>query len=59
MKIAHEQGHSDVHLGVNEIPRFRARGEMQTTDWPVTDQQVFQRWLGEILSPQQLSLIHI
>mgnify|MGYP002822773881 CR=1 FL=1 len=54
MKIAHEQGHSDVHLGVNEIPRFRARGEMQTTDWPVTDQQVFQRWLGEILSPQQI-----
>ena len=27
---------------------------MQQTDWPVTDQSVFQRWLGEILSPQQI-----
>ena len=54
VKIAHEQGHSDVHLGVNEIPRYRARGEMLTTDWPVTDQQVFQSWLGEIMSPQQI-----
>ena len=54
VKLAHEQGHSDVHLGVGEKPRFRARGEMQTTDWPVTDRGVFQGWLGEILSPQQI-----
>ena len=27
---------------------------MQQTDWPVTDLSVFQRWLGEILSPQQI-----
>ena len=52
--VAHEQGHSDVHLGVGEVPRYRARGEMQTTDWPVTDQSVFQGWLNEILSPQQI-----
>ena len=54
MLVAHEQGHSDVHLGVGEVPRYRARGEMQTTDWPVTDQSVFQGWLNEILSPQQI-----
>ena len=54
VRVAHEEGHSDVHLGVGEAPRFRARGEMQQTDWPVTDQSVFQRWLGEILSPQQI-----
>jgi len=54
VREAHEQGHSDVHLGVGEAPRFRARGEMQQTDWPVTDLSVFQRWLGEILSPQQI-----
>jgi twitching motility protein PilT len=52
--VAHEQGHSDVHLGVGEVPRYRARGEMQKTDWPVTDQSVFQGWLNEILSPQQI-----
>ena len=27
---------------------------MQQTDWPVTDLSMFQRWLGEILSPQQI-----
>ena len=54
LRIAHDAGHSDVHLGVGEIPRFRARGEIQTTDWPITDDTVFQGWLREILSPQQI-----
>ena len=31
VRIAHEQGFSDVHLGVGEEPRFRARGEMAGT----------------------------
>ena len=54
VRVAHEEGHSDVHLGVGEAPRYRARGEMQQADLPITDQSVFQRWLGEILSPQQI-----
>ena len=54
VRIAHEEGHSDVHLGVGEVPRYRARGEMQTTDWPVSDQAHFDRWLQEILTPQQI-----
>jgi twitching motility protein PilT len=54
LRIAHDAGHSDVHLGVGEIPRFRARGEIQATDWPITDDTVFQGWLREILSPQQI-----
>jgi twitching motility protein PilT len=54
VKIAHEEGHSDVHLGVGEVPRYRARGEMQTTEWPATDLSTFQGWLHEILSPQQI-----
>jgi len=54
VRVAHEAGHSDVHLGVGEAPRYRARGEMQQADLPITDQSVFQRWLGEILSPQQI-----
>ena len=54
VRIAHEQGHSDVHLGVGEAPRYRDRGEMLSTDWPLSTHQVFQGWLREILSPQQI-----
>ena len=54
VRIAHQEGHSDVHLGVGETPRYRARGEMQVTPWPVTDPGVFQGWLSEMLSPQQI-----
>nr|WP_170951249.1 type IV pilus twitching motility protein PilT [Synechococcus sp. UW106] len=52
--IAHEAGHSDVHLGVGEVPRYRARGDIQGTEWPMTDADVFQGWLHEILTPQQI-----
>ena len=58
VRIAHQQGHSDVHLGVGESPRYRARGEMQTTDWPISDQASFDRWLREILTPQQVDLFN-
>ena len=54
VRIAHETGHSDVHLGVGEQPRYRARGEMLTTEWPVTTAAVFQGWMQEILSPHQI-----
>ena len=54
VQIANEQGHSDVHLGVGETPRYRARGEMLQTEWPVTTSDTFQGWLQEILSPQQI-----
>ncbi len=54
VQIAHEQGHSDVHLGVGESPRYRARGEMLKTEWPVSTMETFQSWLLEILSPQQI-----
>ena len=32
VRIAHKEGHSDVYLGVGEVPRYRARGEMQSTE---------------------------
>ena len=54
LRIANDAGHSDVHLGVGERPRFRARGEIQATDWPATDESEFKGWLHEILSPQQI-----
>ena len=54
METAFEKGYSDVHLGVGEQPRYRARGEMLTTNWPVTSTAVFRGWLQEILTPQQI-----
>ena len=56
VRMAYDQGHSDVHLGVGEIPRFRARGEMLQTEWPKTDPNTFHRWLREILTPQQIDV---
>ena len=54
VRTAHDAGHSDVHLGVGETPRFRARGDIVTTSWPKTTLAVFRGWLQEILSPQQI-----
>jgi len=52
--IAHEQKFSDIHIGVGEQPRFRARGEMLRTDWPVTDTIRFRDWVREMLSPAEI-----
>ena len=52
--IANANGFSDVHLGVGEEPRYRARGEMLRTGWPATDQATFNGWLREMLSPAQI-----
>ena len=51
VRLAHDKGYSDVHLGVGEEPRFRHRGEMVRSGLPVTDAATFGRWLREILSP--------
>lgn len=54
MKEAYDKGFSDVHVGVAEIPRFRNRGEIETTDYPVTDLDTFFSWLQEILSDAEI-----
>ncbi len=54
VRIAHDQGHSDIHLGIGETPRFRARGEIIRSDWPPTEPSEFQDWIRELLSPQQI-----
>jgi twitching motility protein PilT len=54
VKIADSNGFSDVHLGVGEEPRYRARGEMVRSGWPITDTATFNRWLRELLSPAQI-----
>ena len=56
-KIAREafdKGFSDLHLGVGEVPRFRDRGQILTTDYPVIDEATFYRWLNEILRPEEI-----
>ena len=54
VRIANEKGYSDVHLGVGEEPRYRARGEMAGTGWPITDAATFKSWMREMLSPAEI-----
>ena len=54
VRIAHDKGYSDVHLGIGEEPRYRARGEMLRTGWPVTTAATFASWLRELLSPAEI-----
>ena len=54
VREAYDKGFSDVHLGVGEIPRFRNRGEIDTTNYPVTDEATFMGWLREILSDEEI-----
>lgn len=54
VRIAFDNNHSDIHLGVGEIPRFRSRGDIVSTGWPVTDNDCFRDWLKELLDPGQL-----
>lgn len=54
MRIANEKGYSDVHLGVGEEPRYRARGEIASTGWPITDAATFNAWMREMLTPAEI-----
>ncbi|MBD1868354.1 type IV pilus twitching motility protein PilT [Oculatella sp. FACHB-28] len=54
VKEAFDKGFSDIHAGVGEVPRFRNRGEMDLTDYPVTDESTFFSWLKEILSDMEI-----
>jgi twitching motility protein PilT len=54
VRLALERNYSDVHLGVGEEPRYRARGDMLRTGWPVTDGDTFRDWLREMLSPAEI-----
>jgi twitching motility protein PilT len=55
VREAYDKGFSDVHTGVGEVPRFRNRGEIDATDYPVTDKDTFYSWLSEILSEEDIS----
>ena len=51
---AFQNGYSDIHLGVGETPRFRDRGEIVMSHHPITDDDAFDYWLEEILTPDQI-----
>ncbi len=52
---ANEEGISDIHLGVNEQPRFRQRGDlMPIEEYPMTDLDTFMAWLREILTDEEI-----
>ena len=54
VRRAEQEGISDVHLGVNEIPRFRKRGDLVPIDYPETDLGTFMSWLREILKDDEI-----
>ncbi len=54
VREAFENGFSDIHLGVSEVPRFRNRGQLEPTDHSVTDDEIFSGWLQEILTEKQI-----
>ncbi len=54
VREAFDKGYSDIHLGVGEIPRFRNRGEIETTNYPETDKDTFISWLREVLSDKEV-----
>ncbi len=55
VRRAFDEGFSDVHIGVGEIPRYRNRGEIETTNYPITDRETFYRWMQEILSEAEIA----
>lgn len=55
IKKAYDQGCSDVHLGVGEVPRLRDRGEMTLAKYPVTDLNTFMSWMHEILTVEEVA----
>ncbi|MBE9227155.1 PilT/PilU family type 4a pilus ATPase [Phormidium sp. LEGE 05292] len=54
VKKAFDDGISDIHVGVGESPRYRKRGDIITTDWPVTDEATFMSWLQEVLTDDDI-----
>ena len=55
IKKAYERGYSDIHLGVEEVPRVRDRGEMMPTDYPKTDLNTFMSWIHEVLTDEEVA----
>lgn len=54
VKEAHSQQASDIHIRVEEPPRFRVRGQIiQVADQGTVTPELFEQYLAEILTPEQ------
>ncbi|MGB0564445.1 MAG: type IV pilus twitching motility protein PilT, partial [Spirulinaceae cyanobacterium] len=54
LRKAFEEGYSDVHLGIGEVPRVRDRGEMLSLEYPKTDPETFWSWMQELVTEQEM-----
>ncbi|MEH1865002.1 MAG: type IV pilus twitching motility protein PilT [Nostoc sp.] len=54
IREAYDQGYSDLHLGVGEVPRFRTRGEIQSWDYPEVSKEAFMNWLREVMTEAEI-----
>ncbi len=54
VKEAYDKGFSDIHVGVGEKPRFRDRGDITPTEYPITDENTFFSWLEEVLPDKHI-----
>lgn len=52
---AKDEGISDIHLGVNEPPRLRKRGDMTDAGYPVTDIDSFFCWMRECMTDDEIA----
>ncbi len=55
VRDAFDKGMSDIHAGVGELPRFRDRGQILSTNYPLTDKETFMCWLEEIMTPAEIA----
>ncbi len=55
VRNAFENGISDIHVGVGEAPRFRKRGDIIATDFPVTDEETFFSWMQEVMTDEEIN----
>lgn len=51
---ANDEGVSDIHLGVNETPRYRQRGDITTLEYPVTNLDTFVSWMHECMTDEEI-----
>jgi len=54
IKRADDESCSDIHVGVGEVPRYRHRGDIIATEWPVTDLDTFMSWMRELMSDDEI-----
>lgn len=52
---AKEEGVSDLHLGVRELPRFRKRGEINDIGCPLVDMDTFFSWMRECMTDEEIA----